>query len=100
MSSTDCQICSGLYFLDQGQCVENCPITKFGSNGACQSKFYLWKWISWSLIDCPNNCDVCNSGTTCTTCSGSYFLNQGQCVSTCPATKFGSNGVCESTCWS
>ena len=78
----NCQVCSG----------DNCTTcdtnyTPDGS-GECQLQCSV-----------PQNCTTCSgTATTCTSCSGSYFLEGSTCITNCPAGKYGktSTNTCES----
>ena len=53
------------------------------------------KFIS---IDCPTNCKVCTSSTTCDTCIGGFYMYQGLCIGSCPSATFpSSDGKCLGT---
>ena len=46
--------------------------------------------------ECMDECDDCESGETCSKCSGSKALSSGRCVDVCPDGETNVNNVCES----
>ena len=68
-----------------------------GASRTCQSSCPSATYLSITsnlCITCGNNCLVCTSATTCTTCNNSTSLYLGYCISTCPAGYTSVSNVC------
>jgi proprotein convertase subtilisin/kexin type 5 len=83
--STNCNSCSGNYFLYSSQCVYFCP-----------KKFYR-NLANNNCLACHADCDYCFAAgdSGCLSCATGKFLNATSCLTTCPNnTKANAFGVC------
>ena len=82
----NCLSCNNGYYLSNGTCKEcttqycfNCDAGKSNICTVCMNGYYLSKSHCKS---CPVNCDICDNGTSCMSCSDGYFLSSdGVCTS-------------------
>ena len=88
--SSQCTSCLTLgngttYYLQlfSTNCVVNCGVGEYGLNNRCQN--------------CPPECSVCSSSTSCSTCQSvnglAYFLSGTSCLSDCGTSNFGDVGT-------
>ena len=63
-------------------CYDSCPTGTYVNGAECSA--------------CPSNCDVCSSGTVCTTCSSGFYLSSvnNKCYNPCPAGTYLSGSTC------
>ncbi|EAR86304.2 transmembrane protein, putative (macronuclear) [Tetrahymena thermophila SB210] len=72
------------YLLQGTQCTNICGpgYIALTGNNVCQP--------------CQNNCATCvTNQTTCSSCSGIYYLSGNNCVATCPPGYYGINNTCQ-----
>ena len=92
-----CSACRDGFLSYNKGCVSSCPGKTYSTGTTCESKFSYLEFLVNNLppLDCPNNCNVCESGK-CSTCDTNYLLFNEICVSDCPAKMYSTGKSCES----
>lgn len=88
-NSTTCTICAGRKYLLRGSCIDSCP-DGYKIQGAtcvpCSSSQECTCPLTYSIDPngicqkCGSNCDSCQTGDNCATCSNNLILYQGKCL--------------------
>eukprot|EP00827_Trimyema_finlayi_P006198 TRINITY_DN682_c0_g1_i22.p2 TRINITY_DN682_c0_g1~~TRINITY_DN682_c0_g1_i22.p2 ORF type:complete len:467 (+),score=158.69 TRINITY_DN682_c0_g1_i22:221-1621(+) len=77
-SATTCGTCAASYYVDAGKCTKGCA-----AQGDCTGKGFC-DIPSAKCIDCNvDNCQKCDSATTCGQCADNYKLDNGKCLKQC-----------------
>lgn len=79
LSLQQCLTCNSAYVMDNGQCLDSCPLGKVKDIN------------TKTCIPCQVPCASCETNATrCVTCTTGYFMlsSSSQCVVSCPAGQY------------